>query len=180
MLDRLKQIADGESVATMGAYINGCWIGHDDKDLSAVENPATEAVIAHVPTGTQDVAADALDAAQKARLAWAAIPAPERGRLVGRLADEIFAHQDMLARIVVAEQGKPLTQAVGEIGATELFLRYAAESGRRIEGDIVPSDAVDEEIWIRRVPYGVVVGLTAWNYPSALAARKIGPAIPLC
>lgn len=177
MLDRLKEIAGGENVATVGAYIDGRWVGEGDKDLSAVENPATEAVIAHVPTGTADAAVEALDAAQKAQTAWAAVPAPERGRLIARLADEVGANRDMLARIVVAEQGKPLTQALGEIGATELFLRYAAESGRRIEGDIVPSDAADEEIWIRRVPYGVVVGLTAWNYPSALAARKIGPAL---
>ncbi|RYE40614.1 MAG: aldehyde dehydrogenase family protein [Hyphomicrobiales bacterium] len=63
------------------------------------------------------------------------------------------------------------------MGATENFLRYAAENARRIEGDIVPSDARNEEVWIRRVPHGVVVGLTAWNYLSALAARKLGPAL---
>ena len=78
---------------------------------------------------------------------------------------------------MVAEQGKPLNQALGEIGATETFLRYAAENARRIEGDILPSDTPNEEVWIRRVPHGVVVGLTAWNYPSALAARKAGPAL---
>lgn len=89
----------------------------------------------------------------------------------------VLAEGESLARLVTLEQGKPLAQARGEIGATITFLAYAAEAARRIEGDIVTSDNPDEEIHIRRHPYGVVVGLTAWNYPSALAARKLGPAL---
>ena len=74
-------------------------------------------------------------------------------------------------------RASPSGQARGEIGATETFLRYAAEWARRIEGEILPSDAPQEEVWIRRLPHGVVAGLTAWNYPSALATRKLGPAL---
>ncbi|MDB5506855.1 MAG: aldehyde dehydrogenase [Devosia sp.] len=142
-----------------------------------VENPANEQIIAEVAEGTVDDAEAALDAARRAQPAWAALPPIERGRMVGALADLVRDNAEMLARIVVAEQGKPIDQARGEIGATEMFLRFAAESARRIEGDIMPSDFVNEEIWIRRVPFGVVVGLTAWNYPAALAARKLGPAL---
>ena len=70
-----------------------------------------------------------------------------------------------------------MSQAYGEVDATVQFLTYAAEGARRIEGDIVPADNADEEIWIRRVPFGVTVGLIAWNYPLALVARKIGPSL---
>ena len=158
-------------------FVAGEWRRSESGATLEVENPATEEIIATIPDGTPQDALDALDAARQAQPGWAALPAIERGRLVSTLADHVARDADKLARIVVAEQGKPLDQAHGEIAATETFLRYAAESARRIEGDILPSDNPDEEIWIRRVPYGVVVGLTAWNYPSALAARKLGPAL---
>jgi lactaldehyde dehydrogenase/glycolaldehyde dehydrogenase len=158
-------------------FVGGRWTSGASADLSEVDNPANESVIATVPEGQADDALAALEAAKRAQPEWAALPAIERGRMVAALADAVREHADILARIVVAEQGKPLNQALGEIGATETFLRYAAENARRIEGDIFPSDLPQEEVWIRRVPYGVVVGLTAWNYPSALAARKAGPAL---
>jgi lactaldehyde dehydrogenase / glycolaldehyde dehydrogenase len=158
-------------------FVDGQWTTGATAKRIEVKNPANEAVVATVPEGTGDDAIAALEAAKRAQPHWAALPAVERGRLVSALADAVHSHADTLARIVVAEQGKPLNQALGEIGATETFLRYAAENARRIEGDILPSDSPSEEVWIRRVPHGVVVGLTAWNYPSALAARKMGPAL---
>jgi lactaldehyde dehydrogenase / glycolaldehyde dehydrogenase len=166
------------SAPTIGQmFIDGRWTSGAARGETTVENPANEAIIAIVPEGTADDAIAALEAGKRAQPAWAALPAIERGRLVAALADAVREHDGVLARIVVAEQGKPLNQAIGEIGATETFLRYAAENARRIEGDIFPSDSANEEVWIRRVPFGVVVGLTAWNYPAALAARKAGPAL---
>lgn len=153
------------------------WVDGGSMDVFEVENPATQRIIGTIPQGTADDAEAALEAAQRAQPAWAALPPIKRAQMVFALADVVRANSDALARIIVAEQGKPLNQAIGEVGATETFLRYAAESARRTEGDIVPSDATDEEIWIRRMPHGVVVGLTAWNFPAALAARKIGPAL---
>lgn len=176
MLDKLRA-AVTRKPSHLGMFVGGDWLDEPAAAQVEVENPANGEVVATVPAGSADHAHAALDAARKAQPAWAATPAPERGRLVGLLADAVRDHRDLLAHVVVAEQGKPLNQAYGEIGATEAFLRYAAESGRRIEGDIMPSDAANEEIWIRRVPYGVVVGLTAWNYPSALTGRKLGPAL---
>lgn len=158
-------------------FINGTWTTGHATDVIEVENPATETTFATIPNGTAQDALDALEAAKAAQVAWARLPAIERGKLVSRLADAIDENRDRMARIIVAEQGKPLTQACGEVDACSNFLRYAAENARRIEGDILPSDATNEELWIRRLPYGVVVGLTAWNYPAALAARKLGPAL---
>ena len=161
-----------------GMYINGQWVTHAPaSNALEVENPANEDIIATITEGSEADAAEALDAARRAFAQWAGRPAIERGRLVATLADEVEAHKDQLARLVTLEQGKPLAHARQEIDAGVTFLRYAAENARRIEGDIVTSDNRDEEVYIRRHPYGVVVGLTAWNYPFALAARKLGPAL---
>ncbi|MCP4386352.1 MAG: aldehyde dehydrogenase family protein, partial [Hyphomicrobiales bacterium] len=158
-------------------YVDGAWHYADRASRIEVENPANEDIVATIPEGTPDDAIAALEAARRAQPAWAALPAIERGQLVSKLADAIARDADRLARVVVAEQGKPLDQAAGEISFSQVFLRYAAENARRIEGDILPSDQPDEEVWIRRVPFGVVVGLTAWNYPAALATRKLGPSL---
>jgi NAD-dependent aldehyde dehydrogenases len=93
------------------------------------------------------------------------------------LARLILENRDRLARLIIAEQGKPLQEARGEVEGTALYLTYAAEEARRITGDIIPSDNADEQVWIERVAHGVVVGLTAWNYPAALTTRKMGPAL---
>ena len=82
-----------------------------------------------------------------------------------------------MAQQVIAEQGKPLSEARGEIEGAALYLSYAAEEARRITGDIIPSDNPDEQIWIQRVAHGVVIALTAWNYPAGLMCRKMGPAL---
>ncbi|OYW62151.1 MAG: aldehyde dehydrogenase [Rhodobacterales bacterium 32-66-7] len=165
-------------------FVDGRWDVAADPALAAgddaghrVENPATAEVIAVTPAGDAATADTALAAAHRAQRLWARRPAVERGKAVHALADAVRAHADLLARVVVTEQGKPLSQAMGEVGAAETFLRFAAEQARRIEGEILPSDSPDEEIQIRRLPHGVVVGLTAWNYPLALAARKLGPAL---
>lgn len=176
MLENLTKLITEGQVVPAQMYIGGRWVA-DTADRHEVENPADESLIATTPAGAGAEAEAALDAARKAQPAWAAMSAIDRGRAVSALADQVRDHADFLARIVVAEQGKPLDQAYGEISGTESLLRYAAEQARRIEGEILPGEAAEEEIQIRRLPHGVVVGLTAWNYPSALAARKLGPAL---
>jgi lactaldehyde dehydrogenase/glycolaldehyde dehydrogenase len=157
--------------------IGGQWTGSTGKDFIDVENPATEEIIAQVPMGTVDDAERALEAAKAAQPAWEALPPVERGNLLRRLAQLILENRERLARIVVAEQGKPLAEARGEIEGAALYLTFAAEEARRMAGDILPSDNAEEQIWIQRCAYGVVVGLTAWNYPAALTTRKMGPAL---
>lgn len=158
-------------------FIDGAWTPGSGSGTVEIDSPADEAIIARVPEGTIADAEAALQAAKRAQPAWAALPAIERGRLVTKLAEGILARKDHLARIVTREQGKPLDQALGEVEFTATFLQFAAENARRIEGEILPSDNANEDVWIRRSPYGVVVALTAWNYPSALAGRKLGPSL---
>jgi lactaldehyde dehydrogenase / glycolaldehyde dehydrogenase len=169
--------AHAPGVAHYQMYIGGKWTDGAARGVIAVENPATEEIIATVPEGTVEDAEAALCAARAAQPAWAALPPIERAKLVNALAAEVLHHREHLARVVVREQGKPLDQALGEVDFTATFMTYAAENARRIEGDIFPSDHPNEEVWIRRVPFGVAVGLTAWNYPAALTGRKLGPAL---
>lgn len=157
-------------------YIDGDWQG-DDCDFTPVVNPATEDIIAHVPDGTSAHADRAIESAWVAQQHWARRPASERAVLVEKLAHAVMKNQKKYAEIVTLEQGKPLQQAHGEIEAVARFLLYAVSQARRIEGDIIVSDNACEEVQIRRHPYGVVVALTAWNYPAALAGRKLGPAL---
>jgi len=171
----MKDLANG--LDRYRLLIGGRWVDSTGREFIEVENPATEAVIASVPAGTADDADRALHAARAAQPAWEALPPVERGRLLHQLARLILESRERLARLVVAEQGKPLLEARAEIDGTALYLTYASEEARRITGDILPSDNPDEQVWIQRVAHGVVVGLTAWNYPAALPARKMGPAL---
>ena len=158
-------------------YINGAWVDSTVKEWMEVENPATGEVIASVPRGSLEDADRAVTAAYRAQPAWEALPPVGRGKLLKDLARLILENRERLARMVIAEQGKPLHEARGEIEGAALYLSYAAEEARRITGDIIPSDNADEQIWIQRVAHGVVIALTAWNYPAALMCRKMGPAL---
>ncbi|SNT22465.1 aldehyde dehydrogenase family protein [Tropicimonas sediminicola] len=164
------------TISNASMLIDGAWVAGGG-DRIEVDNPADESIIATIPDGTAEDAIAALEAARRAQPAWAALPAIRRGEAVLALAAEVEARAEELARIITLEQGKPIGQARGEVGAVLTFLRHAAGGVRRIEGDIVASDNPDEEIHVRRHPHGVVVGLTAWNYPAALCARKLGPAL---
>lgn len=158
-------------------WIDGHWQDHSTLSYLTVDNPASEATLGEIRAGDSNTVDDAVEAARRAQPAWARAPAVERGRLLARWADEIDAHATPFARLISLEQGKPLSQARGEVGACSEFLRYTAQWARRIEGDILPSDLPNEEIQIRSLPVGVVAGLTAWNFPAALATRKAGPAL---
>ncbi|MCB1497705.1 MAG: aldehyde dehydrogenase [Bauldia sp.] len=158
-------------------YVNGEWVLSTVKEWLEVENPATGDVIASVPRGSEEDADRAVVSAHRAQPAWEALPPIERAELLKTLGRLILENRERLAQVVIAEQGKPLQEARGEIEGAALYLTYAAEEARRITGDIIPSDNPDEQIWIERVAHGVVIALTAWNYPAALMCRKIGPAL---
>lgn len=164
------------AVLDAGMLVGGQWLAGSGGRIE-VDNPANEDIIATIPDATAEDAIAALEIARKAQPAWAALPAIKRGEAVTALARLIEARAEELARIITLEQGKPIGQARGEVGAVSMFLRHAAGRARAIEGDIITSDNPDEEIHVRRHPHGVVVALTAWNYPAALCARKLGPAL---
>lgn len=158
-------------------FIDNEWVTAASGKSIPVENPTTEAIIATVPEGNEADAQRALESARAAQPAWAATPAVERGRMLARFADRILANREPLARLLSREQGKIYPLALGEADVSADFINFPAQGARRLEGDIYPSDNRDEHIWIHKVPFGVTVGIGAWNFPLALACRKIGPAL---
>lgn len=142
-----------------------------------IVSPSTGATIARAPEADAAHAERALTAARGAQRAWGAMAPLERAAIMKRIAAHIRRDAETLARIVVEEQGKPISEARGEVGGAAEFFDYFAEFARRIEGQILPSDVRDEQIWIQRVPVGVVVGIIPWNYPAALVSRKVAPAM---
>jgi lactaldehyde dehydrogenase/glycolaldehyde dehydrogenase len=157
-------------------YIGGSWVKADETRL--VINPADESVIAAVPEADEGHAEQALEAARRAQREWSRRSGPERGAVLKAIADRIRTHQEELARLVVAEQGKTITEARGEVGdAAAGFFDYYATFERAQVGTMFAPDESNEQLFVRSVPYGVVVGIIPWNYPAALFARKVAPAI---
>ncbi|WP_075342991.1 aldehyde dehydrogenase [Tenacibaculum agarivorans] len=158
-------------------FIGGEWKSSTSGETIDVVCPSTEEIVAKVQNGTAKEAIETLEVAEKAQKEWRKLPARTRGEYLYKLADEIDANSEDLAKLLVNEQGKLLKVAKMEVAVTASFIRYAAEGARRIEGDIIPSDNPNEQIWIQKIPRGVVVAITAWNFPLALAGRKLGPAL---
>lgn len=158
-------------------YVGGRWVDSAGRDRREIENPKDESVLTAVAHGTVEDADRAVAAARMAQPGWNAATAVERARLLHRLAGLVEENGETLARLLTAEGGKILPESRIDVAFSALLLRYAAESARRLEGEILPGESRDEQIWIQRVPYGVVAGLTAWNFPAALFARKVGPAL---
>jgi lactaldehyde dehydrogenase/glycolaldehyde dehydrogenase len=156
-------------------YVNGEWHpGEDDIDIL---NPATEEVLTSIPEASDDLVEEALTGAITAQDEWGDTPGVERANLVRKIGDIIDQHTDQIADLVVAEQGKPKSTARGEVAATGDLAQYVAGWGRRIEGDIVPSDNRDEQIHLQRHPVGIVAAIIPWNYPIGVLLRKILPAL---
>ncbi len=158
-------------------FINGEWVKSTSGETIDIISPSTEEIVARVQNGTAEEALETLEAADKAQKEWKKMPARSRADLLYKLADEIDANTEELAQLLVREQGKLLKVARFEVAVGASFIRYACEGARRIEGDIIPSDNPNEQIWIQKIPRGVVVAITAWNFPFALAGRKLGPAL---
>jgi lactaldehyde dehydrogenase/glycolaldehyde dehydrogenase len=140
-------------------------------------DPATGRLIASIADAAPQEVADAVAAARSTRRGWSTCPAVERGAALSAFADALEADAPKLARTLTLEVGKPLAQAEGEIGFAVAILRYTSEWARRLQGDVLPADAADEIINVLRVPIGTVGAICAWNYPLALFARKVAPAL---
>jgi succinate-semialdehyde dehydrogenase/glutarate-semialdehyde dehydrogenase len=157
--------------------VNGRWLDQADARTCVVGNPATGAQLGSVPDFGAVETEAAIVAAHAALPAWSARTAKERAQLLRRMHELMLQHQEDLARILTAEQGKPLAEARGEIAYSASFLEWFGEEAKRMYGDIIPGHARDKRIMVLRQPIGVVAMITPWNFPSAMLARKIGPAL---
>ncbi len=158
-------------------YIDGEWIGAGSNETIDVTNPATGEVLGTIPKMGAEETRRAIEAAQAAYPAWRAKTAKERASILRRWHDLMMENQDDLARLMTAEQGKPLAESVGEIGYAASFIEWFAEEGKRIYGDTIPTHAPGKRIIVTKEPIGVCVAITPWNFPAAMITRKAGPAL---
>ncbi len=158
-------------------YIDGMWLDADDGRSIAVNNPATGKALGTVPNMGANETRRAIAAAQRAWPAWRAKTAKERAAVLRKWFDLMLTHQEDLARLLTAEQGKPLGEARGEIAYGAAFIEWFAEEAKRIYGDTIPSHQADKRIVVIKEGIGVCAAITPWNFPNAMITRKCGPAL---
>jgi succinate-semialdehyde dehydrogenase/glutarate-semialdehyde dehydrogenase len=158
-------------------YIDGGWVPADDGGTVPVHNPASGQKLGVIPKMGATETQRAIDAAARALPAWAARTAKDRALVLRRWFDLLLVHQDDLAMLMTAEQGKPLAESKGEITYAALFIEWFAEEGKRLYGDVIPGHQADKRILVLRQPVGVVAAITPWNFPAAMITRKAGPAL---
>ena len=165
------------SLLRQRCYIDGLWVDADQAETIAVCNPATGEKIGTIPKMGAAETRRAIAAADAALPGWRKMTAAERGKLLRRWSELMLAHQDDLARIMTAEQGKPLAESKGEISYAASYLEWFAEEGRRAYGEIIPPNGPDRRLLVTRAPVGVCAAITPWNFPSAMITRKAGAAL---
>jgi succinate-semialdehyde dehydrogenase/glutarate-semialdehyde dehydrogenase len=159
------------------AFIDGAWVGADNGKGFPVTNPADGSVLGNVPDMGEAETKRAIAAADAALPAWRNKTAKERAALMRRWHDLMLAHQDDLALIMTAEQGKPLAEAKGEVVYGASFIEWFAEEGKRVYGEIIPTHAAGKRLLVMKQAIGVVAAVTPWNFPIAMITRKVAPAL---
>ncbi|MGD0191113.1 MAG: NAD-dependent succinate-semialdehyde dehydrogenase [Rhizomicrobium sp.] len=164
-----------ETLLRHDAYIDGAFVGGAAR--FAVTNPATDETIAEVADLGAEDARRAIEAAAAAFPAWRRNTAKERAHLLRSWFELIMANQEDLARIMTAEQGKPLAETRGEVAYGASFIEWFAEEGKRVYGDVIPNTQPGRRILVFKEPIGVVASITPWNFPNAMITRKAAPAL---
>ena len=145
-----------KSLLQTGAYIDGKWVSSDDGSTYEVRNPATGAVLAKVASCGTAETRRAIEAAERAQEGWRRKTAPERSALLRRFFTLMMEAQEDLARILTAEQGKPLAESRGEIAYGASYIEWFAEEAKRVYGDVIPAPGNDKRIVVIKQPVGVV------------------------
>ncbi len=157
------------------AYINGEWV--EGEATFPVYNPATGDLIANVTDVSIEGTTKTIDAAYAAKKEWAAQTGKERAAILRKWFDLMVENADDLATILTAEMGKPWPEARGEILYGASFIEWFSEEAKRVYGDVIPGHQRDKRIVVLKQPVGVVGSITPWNFPNAMIARKVGPAL---
>jgi succinate-semialdehyde dehydrogenase/glutarate-semialdehyde dehydrogenase len=158
-------------------YVNGQWTSSLCGRTFAVTDPATGEAFASVPDSVADDARSALDAAHAAFQTWRRVPAKQRAQIIKRWNDLIVENTEDLGRLISSEQGKPLAEGRGEVAYAASYVEWFAEEATRAGGEIIPAPVPGRRMFAIREPVGVVAAVTPWNFPAAMIARKIAPAL---
>ena len=158
------------------SYINGQWTKEGTASFE-VMNPANGETLATVADGDVIMTKKAIEAADRAFKPWSKTTAKYRASILEKWNDLIIAHSDELAGIMTLECGKPLAESKGEVAYGASFIKWFAEEGKRIYGDVIPPHTENRRIVVIKQPIGVVAAMTPWNFPLAMITRKVGPAL---
>ncbi|MYG10658.1 MAG: aldehyde dehydrogenase family protein, partial [Rhodobacteraceae bacterium] len=179
MLDHtnLVSILNDPTLLATKAYINGEWVDADDGATFEITNPARGDVIVSIPDlGVAEVRR-AIESAEVAQKEWAARTAKERSEILLKWYALAMENADDLASILTAEMGKPFAEAKGEIVYGSSFIQWFAEEAKRVYGETIPGHQTDKKLVVLKQPVGVVASITPWNFPNAMIARKVAPAL---
>ena len=176
-LTDLPSVLKDPTLFTEKAFVAGAWISADDGGTFTVSNPARGDVIARVADLSRTEVARAIASAHAAQKEWAARTGKERARILRDWADLMVANADDLAAILTAEMGKPLAEARGEILYGASYIEWFGEEAKRVYGETIPGHQRDKRITVLKQPIGVAASITPWNFPNAMIARKVAPAL---
>ena len=172
----LKSILKNPELLVTKAYIGGQWVDGDNGTFK-VTNPARGDVIAEVADVSRAQVAGAIAQAEAAQKEWAKLTGKERAAILRRWFDLMMENAEDLGKILTAEQGKPLAEAIGEIGYGASFIEFFGEEAKRVYGETIPGHQRDKRIMVWKQPIGVAASITPWNFPNAMITRKAGPAL---
>lgn len=172
----LMKLSDPDLLRTK-AFVDGRWMNATSGETFSVINPSTFEALAEVARCSGGETRQAIEAAHRAQTDWSKRTAGERAGVLHRMFNLMMTHQEDLARILTAEQGKPLAEARVEITYGASYFEWFAEEARRIYGETIPAPSADKRIVTIKQPVGVVGCVTPWNFPNAMLARKVAPAL---
>jgi len=176
--DALARHLKDKGLVPAAGFVAGQWReAADSGNRFTVTNPATGEVLAELPDMGVAEARQAIAHADVAQLDWARQTGKARAAILRRLHELMLQHQDDLAAIMTAEQGKPLAEARGEIAYGAAYVEWFGEEAKRVYGDTIPGHLEDKRIIVIKQPVGVVATITPWNFPNAMLARKLAPAL---
>src|SRR5690554_3797982 len=174
LTDKLKN----PRIVVAGGFTDGKWNTVSSRGkVFRVSNPATGEVLAQISDLSTKATKEAIEAAHAAQPAWAALAARERADLLKGLNRLMIEHADDLATVLTLEMGKPFAEAKGEILYGAAFIEWFAEEARRVYGETIPGHLPDKRLMVIRQPIGVCASITPWNFPNAMIARKVAPAL---
>ncbi len=173
----LKSLMKNPEMYQTKCYANGKWIEAKSGETSDIENPATGEIIATVPKMGYDEVTEVINQAHAAWGEWRGMLAKERAKLLLKWADILVQNRDDIGTIMCYEQGKPISQAKGEVDYAASFIEWYAHEAQSVAGETVPQTKPGRRETVWKEPVGVSAAITPWNFPAAMIARKVGPAL---
>jgi succinate-semialdehyde dehydrogenase/glutarate-semialdehyde dehydrogenase len=174
-MDWCNELVNPNLIQT-GIFIGGKWLS-EQRETVAVTNPANGEVIARVAQATREDLYAALKSSEQGFNCWRQLTAKQRSNLLRRWYELIIEHRADLARILTYEQGKPLSEAQGEIDYGASYIQWYSEESKRIYGETISANNPHQHIRVELEPIGVCAAITPWNFPNAMLSRKLAPAL---